>query len=213
MTFSSRLLTLSLLALLSLSLTAWPQHSAAQTTSPTPASLRDSVKQRVDEELDQIKQTVSQKAYLGAVASKTDGNLNLTTYFKHSRTALLTADATIKLATGRDGTPADIKVDDYLLAMGDADGQGTLTIKRLLVVPPPQPDDRLVLFGTVSQPTSGSLTLTPPNAKDYTVKLQTATKYVGDTTASDLKADSKIIVIGTSTSDSQLTARLIHLLP
>ena len=108
---------------------------------------------------------------------------------------------------GADGTPADLKTGLFILAMGDADGTGTLTAKRILVIAKPAEDKRRAIFGVVTKVTSSTITL-----KDWTVKLSSTTKYTGKTKASDIKVGAKLIIVGTVTSDKNLTAKLVHLL-
>ena len=91
--------------------------------------------------------------------------------------------------------------------MGDADGTGTLTAKRILVIAKPAEDKRRAIFGVVTKVTSSTITL-----KDWTVKLSSTTKYTGKTKASDIKVGAKLIIVGTVTSDKNLTAKLVHLL-
>lgn len=163
--------------------------TAASAQSPSPDAVRDAVKQKVDAEVAAIKSTVSQKAYVGQIKTKSDLTLTITNLAGEARTANLTTDAAIKLTGGKDGTAADVKVGDYVIAMGDADGSGVLTIKRLVEVTKPTPEDRKVIFGIVSKATATLLTFTD----NSTLKI---TKPVADVTAG-----SKIIAVtrGTTT--------------
>jgi len=157
--------------------------------SPSPDVIRDAVKEKVAAEVAAIKSTVVQKAYVGQIKSKSDLTLTITNLNGEARTANLTTDAAIKLLGGKDGTAADVKVGDYVIAMGDADGSGVLTIKRLVEVAKPTPEDRKVVFGIVSKATASLLTFNDGN----TLKI---TKPVADVTAG-----SKIIAVtrGTTT--------------
>lgn len=195
------------LSLLALSL---PKGSAlVSAQSPTSTTIRDTVKQQVESELNQIKSATSKKAYVGTVTAKADGILTITNLQNQSRSATLTTDAAIKLTGGKDGTPADVKTGDFIIAMGDADGQGMLTVKRLIVTSKPAVDKRAVYFGTIAKASASSLTLTSTDGKDVTLKLLGSTKYTGTTKAADVKAGSKVATIASSTS----TALFIHLFP
>jgi len=178
---------------------------SAQTA--TPGSIRDAVQKKVAEELNAIKNEAKKRAYLGTISAKSDATITITTLRNTTRTATVTPDTTIKLSGGADGTPADLKTGLFILAMGDADGTGTLTAKRILVIAKPAEDKRRAIFGVVTKVTSSTITL-----KDWTVKLSSTTKYTGKTKASDIKVGAKLIIVGTVTSDKNLTAKLVHLL-
>lgn len=173
----------------------------------TPGSIRDAVQKKVAEEIAAIKNEVKKRAYLGTITTKSDATITLTTLRNTTRTATVTTDTAIKLLGSSDGTLADLKVGQFVLIMGDADGNGTLTAKRILVVSKPVEDKRRAVFGTVTKVTSSTITV-----KDWTVKLSSTTKYTGKTKVSDIKVGNKIIVVGTVTSNQNLTAKLVHLL-
>ena len=174
----------------------------------TPGSIRDAVQKKVAEELAAIKNEIKKRAYLGTISSKSDATITLTTLRGATRSATVTTDTIIKLSGGTDGTPADLKANLFILVMGDADGNGTLTAKRILVIAKPVEDKRRAVFGTVTKITSSTITL----KENWTVKLSSTTKYTGKSKLSDIKVGSKIIVVGTVTSDQNLTAKLVHLL-
>src|SRR3989344_1309912 len=185
--------------------------------SPTPSSIRDAVAQKVAEEIAQIKKDVKKKAYVGSISTISDGTLTLITLQKASRNVTIAPDATIKLSSGPDGTSADLKTGLYILVMGDSDGSGTLTAKRLLIISKPSADNRQAIFGIVTKITSSAITLTPvksgsTESTGWTVKLSSTTKYTPKTKFADIDLKDKIIVIGAaSTTPNTLTARLIHL--
>ena len=188
---------------------------AAQTPSPSATSagvIRDAVKQKVDEELANIKQAVAKKAYVGTIATKSDLTLTITNLKNQTRTATVTTDTTIKLTGGKDGTPADLKVNDFIIAMGDADSNGGLTTKRLLVIAKPAADTRDSIWVTVTKVATGSLTAENAKKETWTIKLASSTKYTGTTKAADIKVGSKIVAVG-PVAATTLTASLIQLLP
>ncbi|HJZ05929.1 hypothetical protein A2634_01530 [Candidatus Amesbacteria bacterium RIFCSPHIGHO2_01_FULL_48_32] len=196
-----------------------PALIAAQSPTATDSGIRDSIKKKVDEELNLIKQAISKRAYLGTISSKSDATLTLTTTGNATRTITVTTDSIIKLTGGKDGTIADLKEGTTVLAMGDADAEGKLTAKRLLVVPTPRADKRRAIFTNITKVTTSQLTVTDNKNQTLTIKLTSATKYTGQilpagrqAKASDVKVNSKIVVVGTeSATANTLTARLIHL--
>jgi len=179
--------------------------------SPTSATIRDTVKQQVESELSQIKSAVSKKAYVGSVTAKADGVLTINNLQNQPRSVTLTTDAAIKLTSGKDGTPADVKIGDFVIAMGDADGQGMLTVKRLLVTAKPSADTRQTVAGSVSKISPSSITLKTPDGKEVTARLLGSTKYTGATKVTDIKTDSQVAFI--TTGATTLTVVHLHLFP
>lgn len=182
-------------------------QSPTATDSPT---IRDSVKQQVDAELSQIKNAVAKRGFVGSVTAKTDGNISLTTLASQTRTCTLAADTVFKLVSGKDGTSADLKVGDNVIAMGDVDSQNKMTVKRLIVVPSPSPDKRKVVYATVKTVTASSTTVEVDKKDTFTLKISATTKFTGKTKATDLKVGSQLVLIGSSDTTS-FTPLLIHL--
>lgn len=175
--------------------------------SPT-TSLRDQVRDQVTEELSAIKNNVSKKGYVGTISAKVDATITITNLKNQARQATVTTDTAIKLAGGKDGTPADLKVGDFVIAMGDVDGQGLMTTKRLIVAAKPAEDKRQILLGTVTKISPNSLTLETLDKKTSTLKITAVTKYTNKKKNTDVKADSKVVIVADAT-----TVLLLHLLP
>jgi hypothetical protein len=154
------------------------------------AAIRDSVKQKVTEELAQIKKGVAKKGFIGSITSATDAKIVITTLSGASRNALVVADTTVKLLSGGEGTPGDLKTSQYILAMGDVDSQNDMTTKRLLVVAKPEPDTRTVVFGTITKSTTSSFTI-----GSDTFKFTASTKFSAKAKATDLVVGSKVVAI------------------
>jgi len=168
-----------------------PTLSMAQTPSPSPSGILNAVKEKVSEELAQIKQTAVRKAYVGTVSAKNDLTLIITNLQNKSRTATLVTDAIIKLAKGKDGTVADVKVGDFVIAMGDADGSGVLTVKRLLVITKPTTaDTREAKFVTVTKAATTAIT-----TDTMIYKVVSTTKFSDKTTVTDIKEGDKLVII------------------
>jgi hypothetical protein len=175
------------------------QKASAQTPTATDSAstIRDSVKQKVTEELAQIKQGVAKKGFIGSIVTVSDASISLTGVFGQTHKILVAADTTIKLANGADGTPGDLKAGQYILAMGDVDSQDTMTSKRLLVVAKPDAETRTVVFGTITKSTTSSFMLGTD-----TYKFTAATKFANKAKATDLQIGAKVTAIinnGTAT--------------
>lgn len=174
---------------------------SAETSTESAQNLRDSVKQKVEEELSQIKKAVSKKAFLGTITSKSEATVTLNNYRNESRQALVTTDSTIKLKNNRDGTLKDLSVGDYILVMGDVDSQNTMTAKRLLVIAPPPADTHKFTFGKITA-IGSTITFETPSKETLVAKLSSSTvvtrleagKPVKAKTA-DLKTGNTVAVI------------------
>lgn len=182
--------------------------------SPTAADIRNAVQQQVAQELSNIKQAVAKKGFVGTITAKTDATLTLTNLKNQTRSVVVTGDTTIKLANGSEGTPADLKINDFILVMGNVDSQNKMTASRLLVIKQPAADKRDAKYGTVSKPTASGFTLT-----DLTVKVSSLTSITATTDdklakakLTDIKDGAKVVVVG-SVTGTTLTATDVHILP
>lgn len=165
-----------------------------QTASPS-GNIRNTIQDRVNQELAQIKQGVAKKGFVGSITTKSDATITITNLKNSPRTALVTTDTTIKLTGGKDGTPKDLKVGDFILAMGDVDSENKMTAKRLLVIDQPETDGRKVLAGIISSATASNFVLTTSSQATTTIKFSSATKYNDGFKASSLKTGARLVVI------------------
>ena len=192
--------------ILSLLLTA---SLLAQTPSSTGSAIREAVKEQVAA----IKTAVAKKAFVGTISAKADATVTVTNLKNQSKTAVITGDTVIRLTGGKDGTFADLKVGDFVIAMGDVDSQGTLTTKRLLVIAKPGADKRRALTGRVTDTSSSTLTIETLKKEIITIKVTSATTITNKNKLSDIKVGSKIVAVGLPTlAESTFTAKLLHLI-
>lgn len=168
--------------------------ATGQSASPS-STIRNAIQDKVNQELAQIKQNVAKKGFVGSITTKSDATISITNLKNQIRTATVTTDSTIKLTGGKDGTPADLKVGDFVLAMGDVDSENKMTVKRLLVITEPADDTRRVLSGAVGTTTSSNFQLTTSSGATATVKISSATKYNDGFKATSLKTGTKLVVI------------------
>lgn len=202
------LLTLILLGSVSVG-TAFAQSPASTDSA---AILRDSVKQKVAEELAQIKQAVSKKGFVGSITVKGDASINVVTPQNQTRTVLVTNDSVIKSVANKDITVADLKIGDYVLVMGSVDSQNQMTASRLLVIGKPLSDTRQTSFGTVTESAPASFTITTVKAESMTFKVSAAVKLNDNYTLKDLQTGVKVVVLYNQTGSS-LTAKRIYIFP
>ena len=182
----------------------------AQTPSSTGSAIRDAVKEQVAA----IKTAVAKRAFVGTISAKADATITVTNLTSQSKTAVITGDTVIRLTGGKDGTFADLKVGDFVIAMGDVDSQGTLTAKRLLVIAKPTADKRRALTGRVTDTSSSSLTIETLKKEIITIKVTSNTTITNKNKLSDIKVGSRIVAVGLPTlAESTFTAKLLHLIP
>lgn len=193
---------ISLLVVTSLSAATLSVHAQTPATDSA-ATIRDSVKQKVNEELAQIKKGIAKKGFIGQVTAVSDATISLTNVFGQTRKVLIAADTTVKLLGGSDGTPADVKANLYILAMGDVDSQNTMTAKRLLVVAKPDTDTRSVVYGAVAKSSTSSLTI-----GQTAYKITSTTKYTGKTKSTDIVVGANVMAVidGSSATRIQLVS-------
>lgn len=175
----------------------------------TPAATDSAIRQAVKDQVAAIKTAVAKKAYVGPISAKSEASITITNLANQTRTAVVAGDATIKLIGGKEGTFADLKISDFVIAMGDVDSQGTLAVKRLLVIAKPAPDKRLVLSGRVTDTATATLTLENAAKETWTVKIVSDTKYAKKAKFADLKVGDRVAVVGTSSTALNLTAKLV----
>lgn len=182
----------------------------AQTASPS-GTILDSVKQKVEAELADIKKGVAKKAFIGTVTTKDSNMLTITTLTNQTRSAAVSTDTVIKLTGNKDGTIADIKVNDFGIFMGDVDSQNAMTVKRVLILPTPPTDKRAVVFGTVTKSQPNTLTIETQKKEIWTVKVSSSTKYTKNTKYADVEVGDKILVTGVAATTT-LTASNLHII-
>lgn len=188
-------------------------HSAyAQTPSTT---IRDAVQQQVQQELSAIKQDVAKKGFVGNITAKSDGTVTISNLKNQTRNILVTGETTIKLSGGGEGTPGDLKVNDFIIAMGSVDSTNKMTAARLLVTKQGEADKREAKYGVVTKTTTSSITV-----GELVIKVTSATGYttvtegkIAKSKLADIKVGSKIVYVGTPGTTNAFAATDIHLIP
>jgi hypothetical protein len=182
----------------------------AQAPSASPSAIRNAVKEQVAVEVANIVKTKVKKAFVGTIISKTEAGFVLTNHKKESRNITTTAEATIK-NQAKDVTLKDLKIGDFVIAMGDADASNNLLAKRILVVTKPGEDKRKTMIFTITKASSSNLIVENLKKETWTVKTASDTSYTSKTKISDLEMGDKIAVIGSLASTaSTFNALRIH---
>lgn len=223
-----------LLPSFSLAVSTTPSPSASPSASLSPTTIEDEkVKELRDsltatgiqEKLDQIKDKIEKKAYVGTILEITDSTLTLSS-FRGKQRVRLTAETTIVGSSKKEITTKDLAVEDKIIAMGDVDTNGTLEAKRIVVVAVPKtvPPKRLVIFGTITAIDSKASTVTLTSIKNLdetvTLKIDKDTDLADpkDTKVTiklkDLKESQKVLAIYPEPAEGKpAIAKIIFVLP
>ena len=192
---------ITLITLISLISLISPMPSFAATDS----AILNAVKDKVAAEIADIKLAVAKKAYVGNVTAKSEIGFSLGT-----RTVVVTPEATIKNGS-TELTLKDIKVGDFVIAMGDVDSAGNLTGKRILIVTKSPEDKRKAMVFTVSKTGTNSLIVENLKKEAWTVKISSDTGYTAKTKLVNIESGDKIVVIGSlASTPSTFNALKIH---
>lgn len=186
--------------------------------SPTSSDIRDAVQKKVQEELANIKQAVAKRGFVGVITAKSETGITLTNLKKQSRTAMVSADATVRLDGGKDGTLTDLKVDDFVLAMGDVDSENKMTVKRLLVLKAPTTETRKIISGSITKVSTTAITVENNKKEAWTIKTSSTTAVssvdegkIVKGKLTDLEVGNKVVVLGaTATGQNTLTGMIVH---
>lgn len=180
-----------------------------QVTS-TPSAIRDAVKEQVAAEVASIANTKVKRAYVGTITSKTEAGFVMTNHKNETRNITTTAEAVIKNGA-KDLTFKDLKIGDFVIAMGDADAKNNLLAKRILVVTKSPEDKRKTMIFSVTKATPTTLSVENLKKEAWTVKVTSDTSFTGKTKVADLVAGDKIAVVGSlASSASTFNALKIH---
>jgi len=171
----------------------------------TDSAILNAVKDKVAAEIADIKLAVAKKAYVGSVTAKSEVGFSLET-----RNVVVSPEATIKNGS-TELTLKDIKVGDFVIAMGDVDSAGNLTGKRILIVTQSPEDKRKAMVFTVVKSGTASLSVETLKKEAWTVKISSDTGFVAKIKLANIEAGDKIVVIGTlASTPSTFNALKIH---
>lgn len=185
-----------------------PALVLAQTA--TGSAIRNAVQEKVVAELANIKKTLTKKGFVGNVTAKTASGFTLTNLKNQPRNVTVPGDAVLRSAN-KDITLADIKVNDFVIAMGDADTNNDMTAKRVLVTTKSEEDKRRSFIFVITKTSTSSLAVENLKKETQSVRISSDTNYTTKTKLADLKVGDKIAVIGTlASTPSTINALKIH---
>jgi len=208
----------ALLALiLSFALLAFRLPANAITTTPSPTSsstpspantedekvkeIRDAIKEKVNE----IKEKIEKRAYVGTINQITDSTLTLDN-FRGKQRVRLTETTTIIGLNQKEIKPKELALEDKVITMGTLGDNEILEAKRVLVVPKPKttPAKRLVFFGQMTKIDSKNSLLTLADLKNsettITIKVEQASGLYAPSQKTnpkfkDLAEGQKVVVV------------------
>ena len=207
-----------------------PEASPSATTTPVNdekiQELRQiTTDQAIKDNLEEIKDKIENKAYVGTILEITDSTLTLNN-FRGKQRVRTTEKTTIIGTNKKEISVKDLALEDKIIAMGVSDVNETLDAKRIVVVAPLKttPAKRLIYFGTIMEtdPKTTILALVPVKSTDQSlsIKADKSSFFVNQKDEKvvlkfgDFKEGQKIIVIYPETSAGKTPiAKTVFLLP
>lgn len=186
-------------------------------------SIRDNLRERVEERLAQLSQ--KPRAFVGKIAQITDGSLMLTTR-TGTKQVKVTEDAII-IQVGAKGQktvkPSDLALENFVIAMGVLEDKDTLSASRILMSTENPLEPRRPVYGVVQETGSGTLVVKHPKKDEtWTIKFSSSTRVsakvdtkIEKVNANTIEVGDRIIAVGSLVSGSvnTITAKLIHVIP
>ncbi len=197
---------------------------SAKTASPSadPAVVKQNTLDRIEKILDEkgssVLNSLKRKAYVGQVVRVTTESLTVNTLHGEV-TVKLTPEKTAMFLMPR-LTPieiADIEIDGFVIAMGYVDGDDVLDARRVLVSPTPLfPIKKGVILGVVQSIKSTQILVRTLTQENKVIPLSSKTINQDNTGTTmkrtDVKGDSKILVITPDADNATVSASLVRVM-
>lgn len=210
---------------------AWAQSARAQSPTPEegtatpPVQVQDEIKEQVQQRIEGIRQAVKKRAFWGTLKEITNSTLVLDSPRGERR--VLTDKDTKFFGAGKEQIKfEDLEIDNFIIAMGYLNENGTLTAKRIIALKtPPKPAiKRHAVYGKVSDIDEDDKILTLSHLKtETTFKVQVVSstiitkKVEGEmkkVVFGAIEIGDRIVAIGTREKEGGiLTAKIIHVIP
>jgi len=203
---------------------AWAQNARAQ--SPTPTGVREEIKEKVQERIEQIQTEFKKRAFWGTLKEITNSTLVLDTPRGERR--VKTDEETKFFGAGKKEIKlADLEIGNFIIALGYWQENGTLEGKRItaLTQAPKPAVRRYAVYGRVADISEEEkiLSIVHPTKSDvtYQVKVESSTiitkKVEGKikkVTFSEIEIGDRVVAVGTKAEGNEtITAKLIHVIP
>jgi len=173
--------------------------SADQITATGPAeqnsqdidSIRQAVKEKVKEKIDQIISKPDQKlGWVGQISQIESGKISIDCLYKQTRQILIDEDTTIINSKRQTVESDQLKIDQIVLAMGYIDVEGNLLAKRILITNKPLENlKNTIVLATVTDISQTTTVMTLVTKERQVFQVRT------DKTTKNLIKNQKIIAI------------------
>jgi len=194
--------------------------------SPTPNSIREEIRKKVQERIEQIQEGFKKRAFFGTLKEITSSTLIIETQ-KGEKRIKINSETKFFGPTKQEIKFTDLELGNFIIALGYWQENGALEGKRITVLPkaPKPAGKRYAIYGKVQDISKEEkiLSVASPSRKDinYEVKVTSSTiitKKVEDKVKkvnfSEIELSDRVIVVGTKIEGSEtLTAKLLHVIP
>ena len=207
--------------------------SPSTTLSPTTTDdekikdIRDSAKATVaQEKIEQIKEKIEKKAFVGIISEITDSTITLTNFRGKQRVRIIEGLTTIIGGNKKEIIFKDLVVEDKVIALGEPDNNDVLEAKRIIVVPKPKtpPPQRLTVLAKISEINAKTSMITITEIKNpatsIQIKIDKNTFFTiqndpkKEAGLKDLKTGQKVIIVYPQPVESKTAiAKTIFILP
>jgi hypothetical protein len=171
---------------------------SAQTDDDDIEKIRQAVKDKVKEKIDQIINKPNQKTgWVGKITEITNNQISLNCLNQDTRLTLIDEDTAIINSKRQQVDTDQLKIDQIILAMGYIDIEGQLLAKRVLITNEPIENlKNTIILATITDisQTTSTMTLITNDRQIFQIKTDKSTK--------DLTKNQKIIVVLKQDSDS-----------
>jgi hypothetical protein len=201
-------------------------HGQSPAEDATPAGvkeIREKVKEIVREKIEEVKKG-QKRAYVGEISQISNSLITVTN--PRGEKQIRVSEETKILGIGRIQIKLkDLKIGNFLIAMGYLGDEDILEARRVVVAEKPILPVREVAFGEVTDISTEEKILTVKNEKKgitYTVEVTGKTKItkkietkIQKAKFSDIQKGDRLVAVGTPTQNEEkiITAKIIHIIP
>jgi hypothetical protein len=199
------------------------QSPTPQATSPAVQQLREKVKEIVREKIEEVKMG-QKRAFFGEI-SKISGSVITITNPRGERQIKVSEDTKIISKGRKEIKLENLKIGNFIIAMGYLGNNNVLEAKRIVVAEKPKLPAREVAFGKVTDISTEEKILTVKNEKKditYTVVVTEKTIItkkgeirIERVNFSAIEKGNRVVAIGTPSENETklITAKIIHVIP
>ncbi|MDO8429520.1 MAG: hypothetical protein Q7S88_02730 [Candidatus Daviesbacteria bacterium] len=173
-------------------------------------ALQDDIASKAAQIKHEISKKLQNKAFAGTIKSKSQDSLTVS---EHSGSVIITVNQDTIYGGKTKTTFENLKVEDFIVALGDVDENQVLTARK--IIKQTLPTARLGVFGELTSITKDKVVVKPKTTDEksslITLNLSTDSSYnqgVDEVTASTLKSNQAVFVIYQKETDKNLVSSL-----